>query len=337
MALLEHYVGPTVSHGPDEVETDLLRVHSREYIEAVSAVDRAVTERRDGDDEILELRSRHGFWGDNPPFPGMDRASRAYVRSSAAAARAVAGGSKVAFGIGGGLHHALRAKASGFCIYNDAAIACSILREVYDRIAYVDIDVHHGDGVQWIWYDDPTVLTCSIHEEGRSLWPGTGGVEETGAEFTSLNVPLQAGTTADVWLDAFEQTIMPALELWSPDAIVLQMGADTHYLDPLAHIDSNQQAWLGAVKRIQELRLPTVALGGGGYDMTTVPRMWVSAILTLADVPFEDDVPPELVSRVGAGTFSDRSYPCGTGRGRQHADEVIEHLRGSHLPMLERK
>jgi acetoin utilization protein AcuC len=334
MLLLEHYTGATRSPSEREVGSNLVRVHSDEFIEAVATIDRAVLEGRDGDDEILELRSDHGFWGDNPPFKGMDRAARAYVRSTAAAARAVAAGHGIAFGIGGGLHHALRAKASGFCIYNDPAIACSILRESFDRVAYVDIDVHHGDGVQWIWYDDPSVLTCSIHESGRTLWPGTGGIEETGTEYSSLNVPMEAGTTADVWLDAFERTILPALETWSPQAIVLQMGTDTHYLDPLAHINSNQQAWLAAIKRVAELRVPLVALGGGGYDLTTVPRMWVSAILSLAGIEYDDEIPADLAERLGAKTFSDRTYPFGSDGGRTHADHVIEHIQRVHLPQL---
>ncbi len=200
MALLEHYTGPTVSPCDPATDDDLSRVHSREYIDAVAQVDLASREDRLGDDDVLELRSVYGFWGDNPPFIGMDAAARAYTGSSAAAARAVRDGEALAFGLGGGLHHALTAKASGFCIYDDPAVTCSILRDRFDRVAYVDIDVHQGDGVQWIFYEDPTVLTCSIHEDGRTLWPGTGGVEETGVDFTSLNVPVEAGTTADVWL-----------------------------------------------------------------------------------------------------------------------------------------
>lgn len=334
MALLEHYTGPTVSPCDPATDDDLSRVHSREYIDAVAQVDLASREDRLGDDDVLELRSVYGFWGDNPPFIGMDAAARAYTGSSAAAARAVRDGEALAFGLGGGLHHALTAKASGFCIYDDPAVTCSILRDRFDRVAYVDIDVHQGDGVQWIFYEDPTVLTCSIHEDGRTLWPGTGGVEETGVDFTSLNVPVEAGTTADVWLEAFERTIIPALELWKPDAIVLQMGADTHYLDPLAHVDSNQQAWLAAVGRVKGLRLPLVALGGGGYNLTTVPRMWTSAVLSLAEIPFDDHIPLELISRVEAETYSDVGYPCGRNGGRAHAEQVIDHLVRNHLPNL---
>lgn len=332
-SLLAPFDVPVIESEPATLE-DLQRCHSAEYIEAIQAIEEALVEGRSGEDDILELRSRHGFWGDNPAFVGMFDSAAAYTGATIEAARRVRDGAALAFGIGGGLHHALRSKASGFCIYNDPAIACSILRERFSKVAYVDIDVHHGDGVQWIWYDDPSVLTCSIHEEGRTLWPGTGGVEETGAEFTSLNVPMEAGTTADVWIHAFEKTIMPALEAWKPEAIVLQMGTDTHFLDPLAHLLSNQQAWLRSIVRVQELGVPLVAVGGGGYNLSTVPRMWMSAILTLADVAFEDEIPADLAKVAGAPFVSDHDYPYRSGGGRDHADWVIEHLQKKHIPHL---
>jgi acetoin utilization protein AcuC len=326
MALIEHFTGPTIATSEYATDSDLERVHSREYIDAVKQVDDAVARGDHGEDEILELRSLYGFWGDNPPFAGMDLAARAYAGASAAAARAVRDGARLAFGIGGGLHHALRAKASGFCIYNDCAIACSILREKFDRVAYVDIDVHHGDGVQWIFYEDPSVLTCSIHESGRTLWPGTGGVEETGVDFTSLNIPVEAGTTGDVWLWAFREGIMPVLQAWKPEAIVLQTGTDTHYLDPLAHVNSTQQDWLAAILDVRNLGLPMVVLGGGGYNLTTVPRMWASSVLALSGVTYADEIPASLAAEVGATTFSDHA-PLRFGVGRDHAEAVLKQLR----------
>jgi len=341
LKLLEHYAGPGYLQADPANEADLLLVHSPEYVDSVKMVDEAAANGRLGDDEILELRSLYGFWGDNPPFAGMYHAASVYTGASAAAAREVRDGARLAFAIGGGLHHALRGKASGFCIFNDCAVACAILRERFGKVAYVDIDVHQGDGVQWIFYNDPTVLTCSIHEDGRTLWPGTGGVEEVAVDGSSINVPMEAGTTADVWIDAFRRTIIPKLKQWGPEAIVLQMGTDTHYWDPLAHINSNQQAWLEAVKEVQALDLPIVAVGGGGYNITTVPRMWTSACLTLAGVPFEDEIPAEpayLLQRRMLGvdlsgprdpvtnpTFSDVDYPCGKNHGREHADRVIRH------------
>jgi len=276
-------------------------------------------------------RIRFGFAsGDNPPFRGMYQSSLAYLGGTIRAAEAVRDGAPLAFGIAGGLHHARRSEASGFCIFNDTAAACQVLREKFSRVAYVDIDVHHGDGVQWIFYDDPSVLTCSIHEEGRTLYPGTGGVEETGAKYSSLNVPLKAGTSGDVWLRAFERGILPGLEKFQPEAIVLQMGTDSHALDPLAHINSTQHEWLAAVQNIKDLDLPLVVTGGGGYNLNTVPRMWASACLTLGDVPFDDELPADLAKLWATPTYSDMDNSPTRGVGSSHTDAVIEWLSSHH-------
>jgi acetoin utilization protein AcuC len=332
-ALLKPYVGDLITRSDLATREDLLLVHDPVYLDAVQQIDDAVAA---GESERVEnLRTEHGFWGDNPAFPGMYRAAAAYTGASAAAARAVRDGARLAFGMGGGLHHALADKAAGFCIFNDCAVACAILRERFDRVAYVDIDVHHGDGVQWLFYKDPTVLTCSIHESPRSLWPGTGGLNEMGVDFTSLNVPVAAGTTRDVWLDAFRQTILPALQSWKPGAIVLQMGADTHHLDPLAHVLSDQSAWLSSIKDIQALDIPLVALGGGGYEWTTVPRMWASAVMTLSGVEYTDAIPAELHETLGAKFFSDPDYRYPKDGGSDAAKFVVDAVREEQLPHLQ--
>lgn len=322
--LLGRYGLEAIDPGVGRVE-DLLRVHDEEYVRAVQAISSGAGDK--------DLRVRHGFGSsDNPPFAGMWEASLAYVSATVRAAEAVRDGAPLAFGIGGGLHHAHRAKASGFCIFDDPAIACSVLLDRFERVAYVDIDVHHGDGVQWIWYDDPRVLTISIHETGRTLFPGTGFTDETGAEFTSLNIPVVAKTTGDVWLDAFERVVPDALVRFAPQAIVLQLGTDTHFLDPLGHVRAAQPHWLGAVRRIQSLGLAIVAVGGGGYNLTTVPRMWASACLELAGVPYEDALPEDLAARWGIPTFSDPEAPSGVGAAE--ADEIVERLRRGHLPNI---
>jgi acetoin utilization protein AcuC len=315
--LLGRFGVETIDPGQGKVE-DLLRVHSAEYIEDV----------RSGGSEPF------GFGrGDNPAFPGMWDASLAYVAATVKAAESVRDGAPLAFGIGGGLHHAMRSKASGFCIFDDPAIACHILLERFDRVAYVDIDVHHGDGVQWIYYEEPRVLTCSIHEEGRTLFPGTGFVEETGAEFSSLNVPVMAYTTGDVWLDAFERGILPGLERFQPQAIVLQLGTDTHRDDPLGHVKSDVQSWVTAVRRVMEFKVPIVAVGGGGYNLTTVPRMWAAACLTLGGVEFEDRIPPDLAEAWGMPTFFDPE-PEAQGIGREYAEGVVDWLSRNHHPNI---
>jgi acetoin utilization protein AcuC len=192
----------------------------------------------------------------------------------------------------------------------------------------VDIDVHHGDGVQAIFYDDPTVLTCSIHQDGRTLYPGTGFVNETGSEFSSINVPLWPGTTPETWLWAFRNGIMPALKAFQPRAIVLQMGTDSHALDPLARIENDAQTWLEAVKEIKALNLPTVALGGGGYNITCVVRMWAAATLTWLDREVPDEIPEKQAEEWGMPTFFDPSTKS-SDAGRPQAEEAVNWLESN--------
>ena len=308
---------------------DLFRVHSAEYVAAVRSIDVAI---RSGDinEDFGSKRVAFGFGSqDNPPFAGMFQAALDYVGSTASAARAVCAGAPVAFAIGGGLHHAARRKASGFCIFNDPAIACHILRERFSRVAYVDIDVHHGDGVQAIFENDPSVLTCSIHENPRTLFPGTGFVEETGVEFSALNVPIAAKSTGDVWIEGFRSAIVPALDRWKPEAIVLQLGTDIHYLDPLGHLNCLQQHWIAAVSDVMGLGLPIVAMGGGGYSLNTVPRMWVSAILRLSGHRFDDRLPNEFAQDWGVETFSDRIEE-GQSVGGEFLNSQLAWLRENH-------
>ncbi len=333
--LLGRYGVQPIDPGPGRIE-DLLRVHDEKYVKAVESLDGLCppTSSPLGNGEWEFNPAEFGFGkGDNPTFAGMFEAALAYVSATVKAAEAVRDGAMLAYGIGGGLHHAHRNRASGFCIFDDPAIACHILLERFQRVAYVDIDVHHGDGVQWMFFDEPRVLTCSIHEEGRTLFPGTGFVEEMGEGNSSLNVPMQARTTGDVWLDAFERGILPGIEAFEPQAIVLQLGTDTHGLDPLGHIQSTSQHWLGAVKRIMELGLPIVAVGGGGYNLNTVPRMWAVACLTLGGMEFEDSVPTDLAEQWGMPAFFDPE-PEIAGIGSQHADGVVDWLARNHHPVI---
>lgn len=330
LALLDAMGQGGYSRPEDLAPSDLERIHSPEYIQAV----RDFSDRPDADSVQA---SRYGLGpGDNPAFEGMFEASVAYCACSAQAAKDVCRGAPLASSLGGGLHHAQRSFASGFCVFNDPAIALHILRDRFDRVAYVDIDVHHGDGVQFLFWDDPTVLTCSIHEDGRYLYPGTGAVEESGPAGAAVNVPLPPGTTGDTWLWAFEEGILPALEVFAPQAAVLQMGTDAHFLDPLAHLNVAAQDWLAAIRRIKETKLPLVALGGGGYSLDTVPRMWVSACLTLADVPFADSIPAPFADQWQMPSFFDPSPPGPSGSGRAEAENAIDSLRSDVFPNLPR-
>ncbi len=326
--------------GPGDVG-DVLRVHDPEFVEAVRRLSSPKAESDCLSDPPNFRTSeppnpaRFGFSpGDTPPFGAMFEASLAYVAGSVEAAKRVRDGASIAFNLSGGLHHARRAEAGGFCIFNDPAIAVHVLLERFGRVAYVDLDVHHGDGVQWIWYDDPRVLTCSIHESGSFLYPGVGFVEETGSQFTSVNVPLAPFTTGDVWLWAFEQGILPALERFQPEAIVLQMGTDAHFSDPLAHLQVAVQDWLAAVVRIRNLGVPVVAVGGGGYAITAVPRMWVAACLTLAWIEFDHAIPRDLAETWAVPSFFDSNPPGPAGTGMEEAERIVVRLRNEVHPFI---
>ncbi len=223
--------------------------------------------------------------GDNPPFPGMHDAAATVAGGSIAAIRAVMRGElDHAFNAAGGLHHAHRARASGFCIYNDPALAAAVAAREFDaRVLYVDFDCHHGDGVQWIFYADPRVLTVSFHESGRFLFPSTGGVEEIGegaGRGYSVNVPMQPFTQDASWQRAIETVLPDLAERFGPDVIISAHGADTHAFDPLTHLDLTTASFAFQARLTHDLahRLTGarwLAVGSGGYDWRrVVPRSW---------------------------------------------------------------
>jgi len=261
---------------PVASDDELLLFHTREYLEAV----RSQGSWRYGAPERWGLGTR-----DNPIFPHMHRAAAVRVGATLEAVREVMAGRKAhALNLGGGLHHALADRASGFCIYNDIAVAIAWLRREFDcKVAYVDLDAHHGDGVQWAFYDDPDVLTVSIHESGRYLFPGTGGIDELGrgaAKGTSVNVPLLPYTTGASWLECFKTVVPAVLEVFQPDILITQHGCDAHRLDPLTHLAVSTQSMAAAARTLHQLAVGLcrgrwVALGGGGYSIwDVVPRAW---------------------------------------------------------------
>jgi acetoin utilization protein AcuC len=214
-----------------------------------------------------------------------------------------------AFNAAGGLHHAMPARASGFCVYDDPAIAIAwLLREGAKRVAYVDVDVHHGDGVQAIFWDEPRVLTISIHEfDPGWFFPGTGAITERGgpgAEGSAINVPLPADTGDHGWLEAFRAVIPPAVERFHPDVLVTQLGCDTHASDPLAQLRLTTRAYRECAKELHVLAHRAaagrgVATGGGGYQWArVVPRAWTlyfaEMVGALDELP--DELPQEFVA-----------------------------------------
>ncbi|MUL41873.1 acetoin utilization protein AcuC [Streptomonospora sp. PA3] len=250
-------------------------VHRADYIEAVKRAGKTL----EPDDPYCLGTS------DNPVFPDMHDASALVAGASVRAASAVWNGeSEHAANIAGGLHHAMPANAWGFCVYNDAALAIAwLLEQGAKRVAYVDVDVHHGDGVQTMFYDDPRVLTISLHESPMTLFPGTGRPTETGgpgAEGYAVNVALPAGTNDSRWLRAFDAVVPPLLREFQPEVLVTQQGADTHALDPLANLMLSVDGQRHIYSALHRLAKETaggrwVVLGGGGYELVqVVPRAW---------------------------------------------------------------
>lgn len=278
---------------PEEV----LTIHTQPYYDAVAALSAGKG--------IGWAQYEYGFGSsDNPPFPGMLEASLLYTGASLQAARMVSAGEVPrAFNMAGGLHHAMPDRASGFCIFNDPAIAIADLLKRHTRILYLDVDAHHGDGVQAAFYDTPHVLTISLHESGRYLFPGTGFVEETGVgegEGYSVNIPLFPGTTDETYWRVFEALVPPLVEWYDPEIVVAQLGVDTHQLDPLTHLALSTECFVQVVQAMRDWGRPLVALGGGGYHLDVVARGWTLAFACLAEVDLPDETPPNRPQGVSA-------------------------------------
>jgi acetoin utilization protein AcuC len=286
-------------------EDDVLRIHDEDYVAAVRALSA---------DPKPTGAPRFGLgFGDNPVFRGMHEASLEVCGASVAAAQAVWSGQVAhAFNPAGGLHHAMRGRASGFCIYDDPVAAIDwLLTHGARRVGYVDVDTHHGDGVQEFFYSDPRVLTISLHESGRYLFPGTGFTGEIGngdARGTALNVPLAPETPGEVYLEAFDEVVPAALEAFRPDVLVTQLGCDTHVTDPLAHLALVTDDYAAIGQRLHRLAHTHtqgrwVALGGGGYQIATVvPRAWTIYFAELVGAPLPSELPDDWIHEAKVAT-----------------------------------
>jgi acetoin utilization protein AcuC len=294
-------------------EEDIASFHNKEYIEILKAADRG------------SAPSGAGLWGlgpgDNPAFKGLFQWSMLVTGASLQAAELVDSGEvAVAFNPSGGLHHASAARASGFCYVNDPVIAIMSLLKKGRRIAYIDIDAHHGDGVQEAFYGTDRVLTISIHETGRTLFPGTGFEGEIGSgkgKGYSVNVPMPPRADDELFLFAFDQLIPPLIERFRPDIVVSQLGADSFYNDPLSHLNYTSKGFCEAVKRIKAMSHRLVALGGGGYDVANVARAWTLAWAIMNDREIADDIPDDFLKR-----YPDAGFGSGKIRDHIHPDEA---------------
>lgn len=298
--------GVTVRAAAPATDAELELVHDREYIDVVRRAGAMAAGTRRVDEATL---LSHGLGTeDDPVFSGMHEASALVAGATLAAARAVwSGAASHGASIAGGLHHAMRSSASGFCIYNDPAIAIAwMLRQGAERIAYVDIDVHHADGVQAAFWDDPRVLTISVHQHPGSLFPGTGYPAETGgpaADGSAVNVALPPGTRDAGWLRALDAVAAPLLRAFRPQVLVSQHGCDTHWSDPLANLQVTIDGQRAAHALLHSLAHEVAGgrwllTGGGGYQLVqVVPRTWAHLLAEAAGVPIDPAAPTPLLWR----------------------------------------
>lgn len=286
-------------------EEELTEVHSHEYVAAIKHY--SETGPSAG---ISPEAFQYGLGpGDNPIFKGMHEASALVAGASLTAMKHImdpANDLTMVFNPAGGLHHAVRDKASGFCIYNDIAVAIAhYLKYTKKRVMYIDIDAHHGDGVQWIFYNEPRVLTVSLHESGKYLFPGTGFVSEMGkgkGKGSAINLPMKPNAYEQPYLDVFDAIVPAAAEIYQPDLIVSQLGVDTHFNDPLTGLGLTTGTHERLGQRIRDIARENtgdnwLAVGGGGYLMTVVPRSWAMILAMLLDVTLPNELPEEWVSQ----------------------------------------
>ncbi|MBI5696453.1 MAG: acetoin utilization protein AcuC [Nitrospirae bacterium] len=262
-------------------------VHDTEYLDVLKGID---------EDRLPISPARYGLgYGDNPGFKGVYAGSMFSTGASVQAARLVQSGKATsAFNIAGGLHHAMPGRASGFCYINDPAVAIKLLADDGLKVAYIDIDAHHGDGVQHVFYDTDRVLTISIHESGDYLFPGTGfpnDMGEGGGRGYSVNLPLLPGTGDEVFCWGFFELVPPLIDAFRPDIIVTQLGCDTFLSDPLTHLRLTTHGFVKMVEGMKAFGLPWVALGGGGYDIGNVARAWALAFGVMAGMELPDELP----------------------------------------------
>ena len=324
-------------------EEPVRQVHTPGYVSIV----RDLSLKPDG------VAYEHGLGtADNPVFGGMYEAALLHVGGTLRACEEVASGKRTrAMNLGGGFHHAMPDRASGFCIFNDLAIG---LRSLLDdhrlkRILYVDVDAHHADGVQAIFYDDPRVLTVSLHEDGHYLFPGTGFTDEIGTgpgRGYSVNVPLPPYTRDVSYLYAFQEIVPPLARAFKPDVIVSQLGADGHHLDPLTHLMLTTETYEAVGMMLHDLSKELcgsrwIATGGGGYDVTAVPRVWTVLFSTMLGRELEDALPVEWLKEchhLAGSVPGDKSL-----RDHVHAEEeahvpraakrTVEELRRTVFPL----
>lgn len=319
-------------------EQDLLLIHRPDYLDILKKANTG---------QPPPQAWRYGLGsGDNPVFPGLYDWSLLVTGATLEAIRQILDEQKqISFNMAGGLHHALSDRASGFCYLNDPAIGIARMIENGLRVVYLDIDVHHGDGVETLFYNSDQVLTISLHQHGHTLFPGTGFVEEMGqgeGRGYAVNVPLLPGTDDDLYLRVFTEVVPPLVKAYNPDVLVTQLGVDTIATDPLASLNLSIKGFSEVIEEIKSWGLRWVALGGGGYDIMNVARAWTSAWAVMRGVDIPDALPEAFVEKHrlelgGNVTLSDPGKKInGTtaDKARQFATSVVEKITAIFFPLL---
>jgi acetoin utilization protein AcuC len=273
----------------DEIEM----FHSPEFVDAVIRVG-----------ETLGIEAQYGLGiPDNPVFPGIYDAAARYAGATLQGMKAIIDGASNAFCISGGLHHAAKSEASGFCIFNDIVLAIKLLlKKKPCKVLYFDFDAHHGDGVQNAFYRSKEVLTISVHQSGKTLFPGTGFVYEAGGGDgmgNSVNVPLIPGASSTELIRVYEEVVTPLFESFKPDLLVTQLGVDAHFLDPLANLAYTSYGYETVVKRLRDMSndicdIGWLALGGGGYHPVNVARLWTLFLSIILDKKIPEKLPDDF-------------------------------------------
>lgn len=328
-----------VVEGRKASREEILLAHTADYIEAL----------HDANDGTIDPSTGFRFSlgaGDNPVFKGVYDWSLSSVGASAQAAELIlTGRADIAFNICGGLHHAMRERASGFCYLNDGVVAIQLLINAGKRVAYIDIDAHHGDGVQSSFFDTDKVLTISLHENGHYLFPGTGFPDEIGrgdGYGFSINLPFPPGADDETFATGFEQLVPPLIDSFKPDIVVTQLGVDTFRTDPITHLQLTTNGFERMVRNIKSFTLPWIALGGGGYNMGNVARAWTLAWAIMCNSEVDEEIPKQFRETAVQFGFSDRSLrdtpfnlPPGEQEGmRLKMEESIGKLLETALPLL---
>ncbi len=319
-------------------EQDLLLIHSRSYLDVLKKANTG---------KVPPQALEYGFGsGDNPVFPGLYDWSLLVTGATLECIRQIREeNKKIAFNIAGGLHHAMSDQASGFCYLNDPAIGIAQMVNDGLRVAYLDVDAHHGDGVEAAFYNTDRVLTISLHQHGHTLFPGTGFMEDLGQGIGrgyAVNVPLEPETDDDLYLWVFTEVVPPLIRAYNPDVLVTQLGVDTMATDPLASLNLTVNGFYRIVKEIKSWDLKWIALGGGGYNIMNVVRAWTAAWAVMKGIEIPDVLPEAFVrknqKKLGQIiTLSDppqKTRSTSADEARQLAETVVTSIKEKNFTLL---